>query len=476
MSYTEEDTIESFLISNICEAIDKYNVEVDQLCDDDDLVLIEDGITDNSIEKIKAICSRVDRKRAPLKMIVLWITVYLWNQEDVDMQNKVNEIASSFKSIIIEDENWYEYNQQENLGIKPLFWSDYLGNNSDRKYVIADFRKGIDEVANIFHAQDNINVEICIWIIWLLDDISNDRKVFFSDKMDKVTNLLNITAIKADVTTEEYIKNNVSIVDNDISDSTSSISPDTCIGTDSDGKVYIAKNLIDQTILLTYNEDDKEIYFLGQYNKNYHWNGYCVINTYDADGKLNGINESNFDDGNRLDYESYYLSDKQNEWIYTDRDCKEETNEGISIRYKSNFSKQKNFTATNVRVSDLIYIESMKEYDNKEILSYYMGKTSNGVYNDDSGNAYLVMYNSEGFVSVYYKGNFKDGYFEDENAIEIVLDESYNINKYFLYNGGFTRGERISDDGIKYITQDEINTILKENGCKDNFTWYSENS
>lgn len=308
------------------------------------------------------------------------------------------------------------------------------------------------------------------------DDGVKDQLGEFSDKMDKVTNLLNITAIKADVTTEEYIKNNVSIVDNDISDSTSSISPDTCIGTDSDGKVYIAKNLIDQTILLTYTEDDKEIYFLGQYNKNYHWNGYCVINTYDADGKLNGINESNFDDGNRLDYESYYLSDKQNEWIYTDRDCKKETNEGISIRYKSNFSKQKNFTATNVRVSDLIYIESMKEYDNKEILSYYMGKTSNGVYNDDSGNAYLVMYNSEGFVSVYYKGNFKDGYFEDENAIEIVLDESYNINKYFLYNGGFTSGERISDDGIKYITQDEINTILKENGCKDNFTWYSENS
>ena len=34
------------------------------------------------------------------------------------MHNKVNEIASSFKSIIIEDENWYEYNQQENLELK----------------------------------------------------------------------------------------------------------------------------------------------------------------------------------------------------------------------------------------------------------------------------------------------------------------------------------------------------------------------
>lgn len=163
------------------------------------------------------------------------------------------------------------------------------------------------------------------------DDGVKDQLGEFSDKMDKVTNLLNITAIKADVTTEEYIRSNVSIVDTDISNSTSSISSDTCIGTDSEGNVYIAKNLVDKTILLTYTEDDKEIYFLGQYNKNYHWNGYCVINTYDADGKLNSINESNFDDGNRLDYESFYLSDKQNEWIYTDRDCKKETNEGISI-------------------------------------------------------------------------------------------------------------------------------------------------
>lgn len=182
MSYTEEDTIESFLINNICEAIDKYNEEVEPLCDDDDLVLIEDGITENSIEKIKDICSRIDGQRAPLKMIVLWITVYLWNQEDINMQDKV--IVSNFKNIIIEDEKWYEYHQQENLGIKPLFWNNYLGNNSDKKYVIVDFRKGIDEVVNIFRNQNNINVEICIWIILLLDDISNDKKVFLCTNLE----------------------------------------------------------------------------------------------------------------------------------------------------------------------------------------------------------------------------------------------------------------------------------------------------
>ena len=38
------------------------------------------------------------------------------------------------------------------------------------------------------------------------DDGVKDQLGEFSDKMDKVTNLLNITAIKADVTTEEYAR------------------------------------------------------------------------------------------------------------------------------------------------------------------------------------------------------------------------------------------------------------------------------
>lgn len=176
MYYTEEDTIESFLIQNICEAIDEYNVEVEILCDDDDLILIEDGINENSIAKIIEICSRIDKQRAPLKMIALWITVYLYNQDENIMQNKV--LASSFARCIIEDEKWYEYQQQSNQGIKPLYWSNYLGNHNDKKYVILDFRKGIDEVVNIFDNQNNIHLEICVWIILLLDDMSVGKKIY----------------------------------------------------------------------------------------------------------------------------------------------------------------------------------------------------------------------------------------------------------------------------------------------------------
>lgn len=290
-----------------------------------------------------------------------------------------------------------------------------------------------------------------------------------SNNMDSITELLNITAIKANVTTEEYINSNVSVVDNNISNSTSSFSADTCIGTDSEGKAYIAKDLIGQTILLTFDQGDKETYFLGQYNDKYHWDGYCVINTY-TDGVLNGVSESNFDDGNRLNYESFYLSDNQGEWIYTDRDCKEDSNDGISIRYKLDYDKQKNFTLTNARASDIIYVENLASYDNKEVLSYYVGSTSDGVYNDNSGDAYLVRYNEDGFVNVFYKGCFQNGSFDDTNAVEIVFDSSND--RYFLYQGTFVDGKRTSDDGIEYVTQNEIDTILKENECPNDLKWY----
>ena len=290
-----------------------------------------------------------------------------------------------------------------------------------------------------------------------------------SNNMDSITELLNITAIKANVTTEEYINSNVSVVDNNVSNSTSSFSADTCIGTDSEGKAYIAKDLIGQTILLTFDQGDKETYFLGQYNDKYHWDGYCVINTY-TDGVLNGVSESNFDDGNRLNYESFYLSDNQGEWIYTDRDCKEDSNDGISIRYKLDYDKQKNFTLTNARASDIIYVENLTSYDNKEVLSYYVGSTSDGVYNDNSGDAYLIRYNEDGFVSVFYKGCFQNGNFDDTNAVEIVFDSSND--RYFLYQGTFVDGKRTSDDGIEYVTQNEIDTILKENECPNDLEWY----
>lgn len=98
----------------------------------------------------------------------------------------------------------------------------------------------------------------------------------------------------------------LSIVENDVTTVTSGITSATKIGTDADGKVYMANDLIDTRVILFYKEEDKEVFFLGQYNENYHWDGYCMTNVYNADGSLFGISESNFVDGERRDYTCFY--------------------------------------------------------------------------------------------------------------------------------------------------------------------------
>ena len=110
-------------------------------------------------------------------------------------------------------------------------------------------------------------------------------------------------------------------------------------------------------MLLTYNENGKEVYFFGKLNKKFNWDGYCITNTYNNDGTLYGICESNFIDGKRIDYESFYLSSIEDEWIHTKRICKKDGNLGISERYNFQYNKVKNFTNTNVRIYDLLYIK-----------------------------------------------------------------------------------------------------------------------
>ena len=159
-------------------------------------------------------------------------------------------------------------------------------------------------------------------------------------RLKLIEDKLDIPTIIASTDTSAAISK-LSIEYRDTNITATSLSPDTCIGTDADGKVYLAENLINETILLTYMEADKEVYFLGQYNENYNWNGYCITNAYNSNGTLYGICESNFDNGKRLDYKSFYLSDSS-EWILSDRTCDGNENIGTSITYNLEYDKIKN--------------------------------------------------------------------------------------------------------------------------------------
>lgn len=297
------------------------------------------------------------------------------------------------------------------------------------------------------------------------DDGVQDQLGDIASDINEIKDLLNITAIIASPDLSSII-DTISIEPNDKNTSYASLVSTTCIGTDSDGKAYIAEDLIDEKILLTYTEDDKEVYFLGQYNENYHWDGYCVTNAYYLDGTLYGICESNFDDGKRLDYKSLCESESNaHEWIYSDKVCNEKNNSGTNILYSFDYNKEKNFTNTNARITDIIYVDDFVENIKPTIRTYYSGNTSNGKYNDDTGNAYEIIYNDDGTIKTLYVGKFEDGTFNDNtgNAWDIAYSDD---GGYYVYNTGEFKDGRAVNRSTTPIDIDRINEIIVERGQK----------
>lgn len=241
--------------------------------------------------------------------------------------------------------------------------------------------------------------------------------------------------------------------------SSGQIYAETYIGTDSNGVDYTAEDWVDKTVLISYEEEEKEVYFLGQYNENYHWDGYCVTNSYNADGTLYGICESNFDDGKRLDYISFYQSG-ENEWIYANRQLIEGENVGVTINYYIDDNKEKNFTLINVRITDILYADSYIESEDKVITKYYTGNTVNNMF-EDSTEAYEVKFDKDGTVRMLYVGRFKDGYCNDSTgkAFSIVYSDEYNA--YVCNTGKFSNGHA-ETHSTEPITIDEINEIIKD--------------
>lgn len=68
-------------------------------------------------------------------------------------------------------------------------------------------------------------------------------------------------------------------------------------------------------------------------------------------------------------------------------------------------------------------IEDFIEEIDTPVDSYYRGNTSNGIYNDNTGEAYLVRYNEDGTVKVLYKGIIRKGNHADSKKIDYVTRE-----------------------------------------------------
>lgn len=326
---------------------------------------------------------------------------------------------------------------------------------------------------------------------WILGDISDLSKIGANERFNTIENNINtinnrLNILPIDITESTALSNlkYTTSMENMVDDILVPLTYGTYLGEDSNGKKYNIGDVVGETILLTYNEDDKEVYFYGQINEKLHWDGHCITNAYNTDGTLYGICESDFNDGNRLNYESFYLSNVKDEWIYTKRTCKKDGNLGVSQRYSFQYNKVKNFTNTNARIYDLLYIEDFSSLNNMTLLTYYSGYTLNGKYNDiydynddkiERQPPYEIIFNPDGTIKILYIGQFVNGEFHDQtgNAQEIVFDSYKNINKYFYYKGTFTNKNRDGKVSSKnYVTQSQIDIILKDMNFDIKLNWY----
>lgn len=244
------------------------------------------------------------------------------------------------------------------------------------------------------------------------------------------------------------------------------------------GEKYTAEQLVNERILLPYMINNQENYFYGQFNENNQWDGNCIINTYSND-KLVLIMEAEYDNGVLVSYKQVMqgMSKAGKVWSIADRVHHETYNSGETWNYMYE-ECLKEFGFEDVSEEDILSVDDF-ELDIKRtslLEGYYYGNTSEGFYNDKTDTAYIIKFSDDGYIRTLYKGRFKNGNFDDNtgNAWEIVFDSSNSINRYFYYEGKFENGTRENNKELDYISQEEIDKIISGITFNCELKWYSE--
>lgn len=251
-----------------------------------------------------------------------------------------------------------------------------------------------------------------------------------------------------------------------------------------DGKnEFSFRDLVSKKMVIPYNVGNEEVFFCGQYNDQLHWDGNCVLNVY-KDGKLSFITEANYVDGTVVSYLQVFSSENDSEWIISRRNADEEGYYGITVKYdkKNDFKQQ--FETSRVSGTDLYLADEFADkYISRSGLekmnSYYKGYTSGGLYNDHTGDAYLITMDDEGDVLTLYHGGFTDGNFNDDSgdAWEITRKTKKPADqddmKYMYFHGKVRDGKFESGkDNKNNLSQQEIDDIIEDYTFDIETSWH----
>lgn len=216
------------------------------------------------------------------------------------------------------------------------------------------------------------------------------------------------------------------------------------------GDFFEAHEIANHPVLLPYKSGDQEVVFYGQINENGCWDGNCIINTY-KDNKLELITDAVYLNGKLLSCKQvfyYAMSSGKIVWAYADRLSEESFSTGETWLYEKESDFYKEFELDDVTKEQILTADSFREKICAKKIAYYYGNTSDGYFNDSTGNAYMIHYFDDGSVKLLYSGNFADGLCNDStgNAWYIVREKNTN---YMCYKGPFKDNKEYHTKRVK---------------------------
>lgn len=212
------------------------------------------------------------------------------------------------------------------------------------------------------------------------------------------------------------------------------------------------EQMADQKLLLNYMDGERQVFFYGQFDTDGYWTGNCIINTYE-DGYLTLIIDADYEHGALLTFEQAFPNeaerqDGRNVWYFSKRTMKEDFSVGETWDYFWDDNIEQEFSTDSVTADNILTVKDLRDKIGEDALEgYYNGNISNGLFNDDSGTAYMVKYfdaeddGKTGDVRTLYVGKFKDGFPEDSaNGSWLIGKNNATESLYSYYKGPFTGG------------------------------------
>lgn len=227
---------------------------------------------------------------------------------------------------------------------------------------------------------------------------------------------------------------------------------------------YSAKDLEGELLLVPYFEDGQEIYFKGRYNNNNLWEGNCLINAY-KNNKLSLIMDAYYENGVLKEYKQvmpFTTAQGEEVWAISDRKNNGSFNSGVTWTYRKTNEYLKEFDMETVTYGDVKSVEDFKKSITLSLEGFYHGNTSDGKFNDETGEAYLVKYFPDGTVRTLYSGRFKNGMPNDNSGQAWCISKNAEDDEYYFRNDIYINGDPQHKNKYEVLTQEKLQTLLKD--------------